>query len=82
MKSVKQELDTNAETEVGTTEHERLFDPGGLLLVGVVGAGGLLLLLRHNWILGLPCAALATIGLIVSHRHFDPTYRGDSSQTE
>jgi len=82
MKSVKQELDTNAETEVGTTEHQRLFDPGGLLLVGVVGAGGLLLLLRHHLILGLPCAAPATIGLIVSHRHFDPASKGDSSQSE
>jgi hypothetical protein len=82
MKSVKQELDTSAETEIGTTEHGCLFDPGGLLLAGVVGAGGLLLLLRHNSILGLSCAALATTGLIVSHRHFDPASKGDSSQSE
>ena len=48
-----------------------LFDPAGLLLVGVVGSVGILSLLRHGWLLGVPCVILATLGLIASHRHFN-----------
>ena len=50
----------------------RLFDPAGLLLVAVVGGAGVLLLLKHGWMLGLPLAALAAVGLAFSHRHFNP----------
>jgi len=48
-----------------------LFDPAGLLLTAIVGSVGVLSLLRHGWVLGVPCVSLATLGLIVSHRHFD-----------
>ena len=54
------------------SEHRRLFDPLGLLLVGIVGGGGVFILLRHGWILGVICVVLASLGLITSHRHFGP----------
>jgi len=50
----------------------RLFDPVGLFLVAVVGGAGVLLLLKHGWMLGLPLVALAAVGLAFSHRHFNP----------
>ena len=52
-------------------EQRWLFDPAGLLLVAIVGTVGFLSLLRHSWILGVPCVVIAGLGLIASHRHFD-----------
>ena len=54
------------------TTSGRLFDPAGLFLVAVVGGAGVLLLLKHGWMLGLPLVALAAVGLAFSHRHFNP----------
>ncbi|MGA2790843.1 MAG: hypothetical protein ABSF00_08750 [Candidatus Bathyarchaeia archaeon] len=79
---MKQDRETNSDGQIEADDHGRLFDPGGLLLVGIVGAGGTVLLLKHSWILGLPCAVLAALGLIASHRHFDPTNRGTLKQIE
>ena len=59
------------------SEQRRLFDPLGLLLVGIVGTGGTFILLRHGWILGTICVVLASLGLITSHRHFDVTSEAD-----
>ena len=56
-----------------------LFDPAGLLLTGIVGSVGVLSLLRHGWVLGVPCVILATLGLITSHRHFDHSRLTDAS---
>jgi hypothetical protein len=61
----------SSDVEVSANDHTRLFDPARLLLVGIVGTVGFLSLLRHSWILGIPCVVLAALGLIASHRHFD-----------
>jgi len=61
-----------AKSDQTGSDHVRLFDPVGLFLVVVVGGTGGLLLLRHGWILGVPMVALASAGLLVSHKHFNP----------
>jgi hypothetical protein len=61
-------------------EQRWLFDPIGLLLVGIVGAVGFLSLVRHSWVLGVPCVVLATLGIVASHRHFDPASDAGANQ--
>ena len=67
----KQMSDDRSDVQVDSDGRRWLFDPAGLFLVAVVGSFGSLCLLRHSWILGIPCVALAGLGLIASHSHFD-----------
>jgi hypothetical protein len=66
------EVNEMAKLEETCYRQRWLFDPFGLFLIAVVGGVGVLALLRHGWVIGFPCVALAAIGLIVSHKHFDP----------
>jgi len=51
------------------------------MLVGIVGVSGVFLLAKHSWLLGILFVTLATLGLIASHRHFDPADDSDSVDT-
>ena len=58
-------------------------DPNGVFLAAVVGAGGLLTLLKGAWQIGLPCVCLAGLGLFFSQRRFDPEqYEGENHDSD
>ena len=76
---MQQDRETTSNVTAVASDPRRLFDPGGLLLVVIVGLGGILTLLKQVWIVAIPCIVLAVLGLVASHKHFDPPTDGDSS---
>ena len=48
-----------------------MFDPAGLFLAAIVGTGGVFSLLKGAIPLAALCLPLATLGLVLSHKHFD-----------
>jgi hypothetical protein len=53
------------------TMETRMFEPAGLFLAATVGTAGLISLLKGAFLLAALCLPLASLGLVVSHRHFD-----------
>jgi hypothetical protein len=68
---MQQDREVTSNVTAVASDGRRLFDPAGLLLVVIVGTGGILTLLKHVWIVAIPCIVLAVLGLIASHKHFD-----------